>query len=105
MSRRRALRRYNSRNADQGGDPAAFGALFFAGVQQHDGDHKQHHDRAGIDDDLHGGHKFRAQQKILAASEAITTISESALLMGWLCTSRLTAPATQIAPKKRNRIR
>src|SRR5580658_8900443 len=39
------------------------------------------------------------------ASDAITTISDSALLMGWLCTSRFTAPATQITPKNRNKIR
>src|SRR4051794_37459979 len=39
------------------------------------------------------------------ASEAITTTSDKALLMGWLCTSRLIAPATQMAPKNRNRNR
>src|SRR6266850_8161596 len=39
------------------------------------------------------------------ASEAITTTSDSALLMGCRCTSRLTAPATQIPPKNRKRIR
>src|SRR4029077_16911323 len=39
------------------------------------------------------------------ASDAITTTSDSALLIGWLCTSRLIAPATQIAPKTRNSTR
>ena len=39
------------------------------------------------------------------ASEPITTISDSALLMGWRCTSRLIAPATQMAPKNANRAR
>src|ERR1700681_852895 len=39
------------------------------------------------------------------ASAAITAISESALLMGCVWASRLTAPATQTAPKARNRIR
>ena len=85
---------------------AAFGAVFFAGIQKHDGDHEQHHDGAGIDNHLHRGHELRARAGGYSpASEAITAISESALLMGWLCTSRLIAPATQIAPKKRNRIR
>ena len=37
------------------------------------------------------------------ASDAMTTTSDRALLMGWFCASRLTAPATQIAPKTRNR--
>src|SRR5712692_3681017 len=39
------------------------------------------------------------------ASEPITTISDSALLIGCRCTSRFTAPATQITPKIRNIIR
>src|ERR1700722_20049166 len=39
------------------------------------------------------------------ASAAITAISDSALLMGCVCASRLTAPATQTAPKARKRIR
>src|SRR5882757_110378 len=39
------------------------------------------------------------------ASDAITTTSDRALLMGCRCTSRLTAPATQIPPKNRNKIR
>src|SRR5437763_259596 len=39
------------------------------------------------------------------ASDAITAISESALLIGWRCTRRLTAPATQMAPKTENRVK
>src|SRR5664280_1498043 len=38
------------------------------------------------------------------ASELITTISESALLIGCFCTSRLTAPATHPAAKIKKRI-
>src|SRR5882724_11825696 len=40
--------------------------LFFAGVQKHDHKNEQHHDRSAINDDLHGGDEFRAQQKIQA---------------------------------------
>ena len=43
--------------------------------------------------------------KYSTASDPITAIKDSALLMGWFCTSRLTAPATQIAPNTRNTIR
>ena len=50
----------HSGNADQDRDPAAFGTLFFAGVQQHDGNYEQNHDRAGVDDHLHSSNKFRA---------------------------------------------
>src|SRR5437879_451929 len=39
------------------------------------------------------------------ASAAMTAISDSALLMGCRCTSRLTAPPTQTAPKARNKMR
>src|SRR5438270_5968315 len=39
------------------------------------------------------------------ASEAMTAISDKALLIGWLCTSRLIAPATQIAPNTENKIK
>ena len=72
-SGRRASRRRapppisHSGNAEQGRNAAALGVLLFAGIQQHDGNHKQNHDRAGVDDHLHGGHKFRAQQKILGS--------------------------------------
>src|SRR5262245_27154705 len=34
----------------------------------------------------------------------MTTTSESALLIGWRCASRLMAPATQIRPKTMNSI-
>ncbi len=30
------------------------------GVEQHDDENEQHHDRAGINDDLHGGNKLRS---------------------------------------------
>ncbi len=43
---------------------AAQGALFTACVQQHHDKREQHHDRAGIDDDLRGGQKLRAKQQI-----------------------------------------
>src|SRR5580700_7271946 len=39
------------------------------------------------------------------ARAAITAISDSALLMGCRCTSRLTAPPTQTAPNARNNMR
>ena len=39
------------------------------------------------------------------ASEVITTISERALLMGWLWSRRLIAPPRQNPAKRRNRIR
>ena len=51
-------------NAEQQGDAAAPGALFFSGIQQHDDEDEQHHDRARVNDDLHRGHKLRAQQQI-----------------------------------------
>src|SRR5579862_4186523 len=38
------------------------------------------------------------------ASEAITTISDNALLIGCFCASRLMAPATHPAAKTKNRI-
>ena len=84
---------------------AALGALFFAGIQQHDDEDEQHHDRAGVHDHLHRRHKLRAQQQVFDRQRSITTISDSALLMGCFCTSRLTAPATQTAPKTMNRTR
>ena len=53
------------RDTQHHGDTAGmFGALFHPGVQQHDDKDEQHHHRAGIDNDLHGGHEFRAQQQV-----------------------------------------
>ena len=66
-------------NAAKGGKLRKIGALFFAIVQKHDYEDKQHHDGAAVDDDLHGGNKFGAQQRYKPASATITTISESAL--------------------------
>src|ERR1700757_3567734 len=43
--------------------------------------------------------------KYSTASDAMTTTSESALLMGCVCASKFTAPATQIAPKTRKSTR
>src|SRR5258706_12157563 len=43
--------------------------------------------------------------KYSPASAAITAISDSALLIGCRCASRLTAPPTQTAPKARNKMR
>ena len=54
-----------SRNAEHHRNPAAVcSALFHAGVEQHNHEHKQHHDRAGINDDLHRSDKFGPQQQI-----------------------------------------
>ena len=40
------------------------GVLFVACVQQHDDKDEEHHDGAGVDDDLRGGEELRAQQQI-----------------------------------------
>ena len=40
------------------------GAFFAAGIQQHDHEGEEHHDGAGVDDDLRGGEELRAQQQI-----------------------------------------
>ena len=53
-----------SGNADDVGGAAAVGALFLPGIEQHDDEGKQHHDGAGIDDDLGGGQKLGAQQQV-----------------------------------------
>ncbi len=50
--------------ADAGCGAAAEGALFAAGVEQHDDEDEQHHDRAGVDDDLGDGEKLRAEQQV-----------------------------------------
>ena len=54
----------HSGNAKQQRHPAALGALFFSGIQQHDDEDKQHHDGAGVHDHLHRGHELRAQQQV-----------------------------------------
>ena len=43
---------------------AVIRALFDACIEQHDYEDEQHHDRSGIDDHLHGGDKFRAEQQV-----------------------------------------
>ena len=53
------------RNAQDHRHPAALAqALFCAGIQQHDDEDEQHHDRPRIDDDLYGGDELRSQQQI-----------------------------------------
>ena len=52
------------READQQAARLPLRALFFAGVQQHDDEDEQHHDGAGVHDDLHGGDELRAQQQV-----------------------------------------
>ena len=55
--------------------------LFFSGVEQHDDKDEKHHDGAGVDDHLHDGDELSAEQHVDEASEPMTTMSESALLM------------------------
>src|SRR6185437_8855028 len=50
-------------NAEENGYTTAACVLFHAGVQQHDDEDEEHHHRAGIDDDLHSRHEFRAEQQ------------------------------------------
>jgi hypothetical protein len=51
-------------NADDVGGLAAVGALFLAGVEQHDDEGEEDHDGAGVDDHLGGGEKLRAQEQV-----------------------------------------
>src|SRR5208282_412076 len=53
-----------SGDADVLGHPAAPGPFFFAGVEQHDDEDEQHHDGAGVDDDLDDGDEFGAEQQV-----------------------------------------
>ena len=48
----------------------AFGPFLFPRVQQHDGEDEQHHNRAGIDDQLDRGDELSAQQQIFAGQSA-----------------------------------
>ncbi len=53
------------RNAEHGRHAAAVSCpLLNSGVEQHDDEDEQHHDRTGINDDLHGGDKLRPQQQV-----------------------------------------
>jgi len=54
----------NSGDAQDHRDVAALGALFFASIEQHDDEDEEHHDRAGVDDHLHGSHELGAQQQV-----------------------------------------
>ena len=51
-------------DADEVGGPAAVGALFLAGIEQHDDEGEEHHDGAGVDDDLGGGEELGAEQQV-----------------------------------------
>src|SRR5580693_7836547 len=52
----------DSRDTYDVGGAAAMGSLFFAGVQQHDDESKENHDRAGVHDDLGGSQEFSAEK-------------------------------------------
>ena len=52
------------RQAGEFRELAEIRALFDACIEQHDYEDEQHHDRSGIDDHLHGGDKFRAEQQV-----------------------------------------
>ncbi len=51
----------NGRKAHHACRAAAQGALLAACVEQHHDEGEQHHDGAGVDDDLRGGQELRAQ--------------------------------------------
>src|SRR5579864_2571942 len=53
-------------NAEQDCDSAAFGLFFYPGIEKHDDEDEENHNGAGVDDDLHGGDKLRAQQHVFA---------------------------------------
>src|SRR5229473_5591925 len=59
-----AGQRHAQRNSREASKLREIGALFDAGIEQHDDEDEQHHDGAAIDDDLHRGHKFRAHQQV-----------------------------------------
>ena len=55
----------NGTHGNQAGSQAEefyFATLFFFQVEQHDDEQEQHHDRAGIDENLHRREKERVQQ-------------------------------------------
>src|ERR1700678_113767 len=54
-------RRYSERCSNPAGMRQS---LFFAGIQQHDDEDEQHHDGTGVDDYLHRGDEFGAQEQI-----------------------------------------
>src|SRR3984957_12296066 len=54
----------DGREADARCGEAAEGALFAAGVEEHDDEDEQHHDRAGVDDDLGDGEELRAEKQV-----------------------------------------
>src|SRR6266478_1370465 len=56
--------RHAQRNACEASEFREIGALLDSGIEQHDDEDEEHHDGAAVDDDLHGGHEFRAHQQI-----------------------------------------
>ncbi len=99
----------NDHHGGEADDPrraAAQRTVFTPCIEQHDHKGEQHHDGAGI-----GRLPARRPETPRraagrgTASEVITTISERALLMGWLWSRRLIAPARQNPAKTINRMR
>jgi hypothetical protein len=56
------IRAAGSRHAQQARARFNFAALLLFEVQQHDDEEKEHHDRAGIDEDLHRRQEKGVQQ-------------------------------------------
>src|SRR5258708_5821232 len=54
----------HSGHTNEQGDAAAATSFFFSGVEKHDHKDEEHHDRAGVNNHLDGGHKLRAQQQV-----------------------------------------
>ena len=57
--------REHARNTQHERHAASLGEFLCARIQKHDHENEQHHDGASVNDHLHGGHKFRAQQQVL----------------------------------------
>src|SRR5215470_18372176 len=56
----------SKRQAAELGQLREVGALFLAGVQEHDDENEQHHDRAAVNDDLNSRHEFGAHEQVQA---------------------------------------
>src|SRR6266487_3430665 len=56
----------SERQSSKFGEFLKIGMLFYAGIQKHDHKNEKDHDCSAINDDLHGGDEFRAQQEIEA---------------------------------------
>jgi len=89
----------HSRNSEKRCHSAALAALFFAGVEQHDGNQEQNHDRSGIDDHLNSA-RNSAPNSRYSQRATITTINDNALLMDGSAPAG-SPPATQIVAKKK----